>query len=403
MNRENLCELLHSFREQNIICYAYRETAFNILFAGNADGVLYFITDADGDAVLEALKKKNFKDISQVGENIDARLGPQNIKIRLVEGNKDKLLKVICQPLTINSLLFRDDGGVYDVFGGTKDIEKRRLRRTDAQIRDKNSFCTMCFELTLKKGFVPDEVVREEMKKMVTLPLTKKILFLHMIRGFLQMSHFNIDYVLNTFEYDGLFTNIGTISRQKKQEIKEVLCKSKSEDAMLFLCYIAGLKGEQLKTINNIDFKKESYDTICRFIKENKAFDMSEIQNRFSKQEIPVVQLFGKLTALLSGNNFTAVETASNLFKNIEIDCNWEKFYHEEAQKEVKPTREPTENEASDVSEECVDEEIDNMFGGEIEETYEDEESNDNDYEPRQSAYGLRNPTDNIFLKVRVK
>lgn len=33
MNRSKLCELLKSFRDEDIICYAYRETVFNILKA----------------------------------------------------------------------------------------------------------------------------------------------------------------------------------------------------------------------------------------------------------------------------------------------------------------------------------------------------------------------------------
>lgn len=402
MNKENLCLLLHSFRKQNIICYAYRETAFNILSTGSADGVIFFITDATANAMTAALKENNFKDVSQNGENIDAKLGPQNVKIRLVEGDKDKLLKVICQPLTINSLLFRDDGEVYDAFGGMEDIEKRRLRRTEAPIRDKNSFCTMCFELTLKKGFVPDEAVREEMKKMVTLPLAKKISFLHMIRGFTRTSRFNINYVLNAFEYDGLFTNIGTISRQKKDEIEDIFRKSEPKDILLFLCYIAGLKGEQIKSVNNLEFKKESYDMICRFIKENKTFDMTSMKNQFSKQELEAAMLIGKLTALLSGNNFEVIEAASNLFKDIETDENWKKYCHEEAPNEthdLKQNPEPVKNGVLDVSEPIETAEADGFFGGEIEEAYEDEEDDENGYTNKQSAYGLRSPADNIFLK----
>lgn len=40
MNRNKLCELLKSFREEDIICYAYRETVFNILSTGKCDGTL---------------------------------------------------------------------------------------------------------------------------------------------------------------------------------------------------------------------------------------------------------------------------------------------------------------------------------------------------------------------------
>ena len=65
MNKENLLALLRSFREQNIICYAYRETVFNVLSAGKIDGILHLITDAAPHTVSEALKANGFKDVTE--------------------------------------------------------------------------------------------------------------------------------------------------------------------------------------------------------------------------------------------------------------------------------------------------------------------------------------------------
>lgn len=45
MKKSKLCELLKSFRDEDIICYAYRETVFHILNMGKCDGTIYLKTD----------------------------------------------------------------------------------------------------------------------------------------------------------------------------------------------------------------------------------------------------------------------------------------------------------------------------------------------------------------------
>lgn len=112
MDRNKLCELLKSFREEDIICYAYRETVFHILSTGKCEGRLYLITDVPAAVMMNALAQRGFTDITRGGENLDARLGQQNVKIRVVEGDAEQLSKIICQPLTVFSLLLRDDGDV---------------------------------------------------------------------------------------------------------------------------------------------------------------------------------------------------------------------------------------------------------------------------------------------------
>lgn len=76
MNKDNLLALLRSFREQNIICYAYRETVFNALSTDKVDGTLHLITDAAAHTVSEALKANGFKDVTESrpdADNIDTR------------------------------------------------------------------------------------------------------------------------------------------------------------------------------------------------------------------------------------------------------------------------------------------------------------------------------------------
>ena len=146
MNREQLYKLLHGLENDGIICYAYRETVFSILSDGKCDGTVYLITDASADALSDALMKRDFKEITRIGDGIDAKLAQQNVRIRLI-GDMEKLSKTICQPLTVCSMMLRADGGVYDELGGMDDLNGKVLRKTAAPIRDKNYFCTLCFEI----------------------------------------------------------------------------------------------------------------------------------------------------------------------------------------------------------------------------------------------------------------
>ena len=100
MNREQLYKLLHGLENDGIICYAYRETVFSILSDGKCDGTVYLITDASADALSDALMKRDFKEITRIGDGIDAKLAQQNVRIRLI-GDMEKLSKTICQPLLL--------------------------------------------------------------------------------------------------------------------------------------------------------------------------------------------------------------------------------------------------------------------------------------------------------------
>ena len=134
MNREQLYKLLHGLENDGIICYAYREPVFSILSDGKCDGPVYLITDASADALSDALMKRDFKEITRIGDGIDAKLAQQNVRIRLI-GDMEKLSKTICQPLTVCSMMLRADGGVYDELGGMDDLYGKVLRKTAAPIR----------------------------------------------------------------------------------------------------------------------------------------------------------------------------------------------------------------------------------------------------------------------------
>lgn len=401
MNKSRICELLKFFREEDIICYAYRETVFNILSTGKCDGTLYLITDVSANVMIDALTQRGFTDITRGGENIDAKLGQQNVKVRVVDGDTDKLSKTISQPLTVCSMLLRDDGDIYDEFGGQKDIEEKILRKTGVPIKDKNAFCSFCFDLTLKRGYVPDAAVKDEMKKMVTLQLPKKIQLMMSVRNYLKSPHFNMEYILNTLSYDGLFTSAGAVSKAKRSDLDSLVRKADQANITLLLCYLVGIKGEQLKSITNFDMRKESYEKICRFIKDGETVDMLAIRNRFSDAEVNGLLFVAEFIALLAGNDFVVKEARSNLFRTFDKSDFWKKVLGAEMKSEpVKPKQEALDQTVENTEQDAVGEPED-MFGGVEEEGYEVEDSDEEwpGHVADNSGLNLRNSGENHYIK----
>ena len=259
MNKETLLELLSLLRQQGIICYTYRETAYHILSSGKVDSTLHLITDASANVVSNALKAGDFKNVTVNGENVDARWGKQSVRIKIISGGQEKLIKTITQPLTINSLLLRADGQVYDLYSALEDIHNRILRRTEAPIQDKGAFCTMCFEMTLKKGFTADKSVVSEMKKMVTLPLPQKVQLLQTVKNLIKSANYSISNLLNAFAYDGLFTNVGEISRDRRQQLDSVFRKAEPDSLMMLLCFMAGFWTDNIKPVVGLNFSKDMW------------------------------------------------------------------------------------------------------------------------------------------------
>lgn len=401
MNKSRICELLKFFREKDIICYAYRDTVFSILATGKCDGTLYLLTDVSANVIIDAMTERGFTDITRGGEIIDAKCGQQNVKLRIVEGDTEKLSKTISQPLTVCSLLLRDDGYVYDEFGGQRDIKDKILRKTGIPIRDKNAFCSLCFELTLKRGYVPDVAVKDEMKKMVTLPLTKKIQLMMSVRGYLKNPNFNTEYILNALSYDGLFTSAGTVSKSKKTALDELLHKAEQANITLLLCYLVGIKGEQLKSITNFEMRKESYEKICRFIKDGETVDMLAIRNRFSDSEVSGLLFVSEFMALLAGNEFVVKEARSNLFRTFDKSDFWKKILDSEPETKTTQTVKSEPEQTAKTTDQELSEEPEEMFGGVEEEGYEVEDSDDtwNGHTADTSGLNLRNSGENHYIK----
>lgn len=370
MNRNKLCELLKSFRKDDIICYAYRETVFHILSSGKCDGILYLISDVSANVMIDALTQRGFSEIKRGGENIDAKFAGQNVKVCVVDSDEDKFRKATSQPLTICSLLLRDDGYIYDECNGQADIKNKILRKTKTLVNDKNAFCTFCFELTLKRGYMPDATVMNEMKRMLTFPEQKKNQLMMSIREYIRSQQFNIDYFLNTLSYTGLFTAVGTISKEKKGKLYSLLRKANSMNIVLLLCYLVGIRGDKLKTVTNFDMQRDSYEKICRFVKSGETVDMMTIRNDFSDTEVSGLLFVAEFMALLSGEDFVVKEARSILFRTFDKSEFWKKILFEDEKREpiTKAQNQPTEPVEKDMTTEPAD-----VFGGFEDDEYEED------------------------------
>lgn len=397
MNREQLYKLLHGLENDGIICYAYRETVFSILSDGKCDGTVYLITDASADALSDALMKRDFKEITRIGDGIDAKLAQQNVRIRLI-GDMEKLSKTICQPLTVCSMMLRADGGVYDELGGMDDLNGKVLRKTAAPIRDKNYFCTLCFELALKRGFSPDAGVRDEMKRVVTLPLSKKIQLLLMVRAVLKSRQFQIEYVLNAFAFDGLFPNVGDVSRCKKDELDAHLRNAEADKITLLLCFLAGIRGEQLKSIPNFGYEKEFYENLCRSIKENKTANEADTAKLFTGKNADAGKFVAECCALLSGQGFGAGSPANDLFRKLNASELW-KFEEEISELPSPDTECDCGDDGHTETERSAAESMEELLGGIEDDGYEAEYTEEEVSVVEHSRFGLRNPANNHYIR----
>ena len=397
MNREQLYQLLHGLENDGIICYAYRETVFSILSDGKCDGTVYLITDASADALSDALMKRDFKEITRIGDGIDAKLAQQNVRIRLI-GDMEKLSKTICQPLTVCSMMLRADGGVYDELGGMDDLNGKVLRKTAAPIRDKNYFCTLCFELALKRGFSPDAGVRDEMKRVVTLPLSKKIQLLLMVRAVLKSRQFQIEYVLNAFAFDGLFPNVGDVSRCKKDELDAHLRNAEADKITLLLCFLAGIRGEQLKSIPNFGYEKEFYENLCRSIKENKTANEADTAKLFTGKNADAGKFVAECCALLSGQDFGAGSPANDLFRKLNASELW-KFEEEISELPSPDTECDCGDDGHTETERSAAESMEELLGGIEDDGYEAEYTEEEVSVVEHSRFGLRNPANNHYIR----
>lgn len=397
MNREQLYKLLHGLENDGIICYAYRETVFSILSDGKCDGTVYLITDASADALSDALMKRDFKEITRIGDGIDAKLAQQNVRIRLI-GDMEKLSKTICQPLTVCSMMLRADGGVYDELGGMDDLNGKVLRKTAAPIRDKNYFCTLCFELALKRGFSPDAGVRDEMKRVVTLPLSKKIQLLLMVRAVLKSRQFQIEYVLNAFAFDGLFPNVGDVSRCKKDELDAHLRNAEADKITLLLCFLAGIRGEQLKSIPNFGCEKEFYENLCRSIKENKTANEADTAKLFTGKNADAGKFVAECCALLSGQDFGAGSPANDLFRKLNASELW-KFEEEISELPSPDTECDCGDDGHTETERSAAESMEELLGGIEDDGYEAEYTEEEVSVVEHSRFGLRNPANNHYIR----
>ena len=189
MNKDKILAALENLKRNDVICYIYRESVFEILSYGRVDSTLYLLSDSPVDTLKEKLVKCEFTDVAD-GESgyISARLSSQ--KIELLCGDDltaDRLMDTIRHDLSIHSMMMRGKGDIYDVFGGLDDFQKKQLRLTREDITDKNAFAKTCFELILRSGFSADAKLTELLNKSLReQPMGRRVALMMTFRNYIK-------------------------------------------------------------------------------------------------------------------------------------------------------------------------------------------------------------------------
>ena len=200
--------------------------------------------------------------------------------------------------------------------------------------------------------------------------------------------------------YDGLFSNAGTLSIEKKNEIKALIRKADQASILLLLCYLAAFKGEHLKSIPNVEIKKESYEKICAFIKTTDTVDLSAVRKSFPDAEVTVILFVMEFLALIAGKEFVVTEERSRLFRTVDKSAFWKKNETPTQKENAQSVKENKSEPPSKKQEQTVETEPEDMFGGIEEEGYEVEDDGSWAGDIGEAAaLNLRNQSQNHYLK----
>ena len=220
MTNKELYALMDGLKKQGIVCYAYRETAFEMLSYGASGSTVNLLTDCEMNRLKDALKKCGFGDPTVTGQMVHTEYAGQKVDIRvIVSMTKEDLIKFVRQPLSIHSLLLRSNGNILDFHEGLRDLKEKMLRMTGAPVRDKKGFCQNCINLTLLSGFTAYENVKDEMKKAITFPPDTKLLLVADVKKVILDSSFDIRSVIHVLEYSGLFSALSLVSFAKEKKL----------------------------------------------------------------------------------------------------------------------------------------------------------------------------------------
>lgn len=408
MNKDKILAALENLKRNNVICYIYRESVFEILSYGRVDSTLYLLSDSPVDTLKEKLVKCEFTDVAD-GESgyISARLSSQ--KIELLCGDDltaDRLMDTIRHDLSIHSMMMRGKGDIYDVFGGLDDFQKKQLRLTREDITDKNAFAKTCFELILRSGFSADAKLTELLNKSLReQPMGRRVALMMTFRNYIKSDNRDIQNILNALSLRGMFPKAPKLSDRMSKGLEEKLKLMRLMQYSALTCYLCGIKGEQLNNIQNVGFAREFYDCFLKHIDDDlsdrKQYEAAK--KNCTKECFETLLAVKEVLSMLSGESFSVKpKAAGNLFKELENSDGWrkegEKPKAPPAQKSIEtpPSRQPAEESPEEPAADVLLE-----FEGQTEENYIEDDEAELTSEPPIGDIPVRRPGENFYLQQK--
>lgn len=401
MNKDKILAALENLKGNDIICYIYRESVFDLLSSGRVDGTLHLVSDSSVDTLKGALVKCGFTDVINGKPGyISTRLSSQQIELLCGDDlSTDELTDIIRRDLSIYSMMMRGKGDIYDVFGGLDDFHKKQLRLTREEITDRNALAKTCFELILKSGFSADAKLTELLNKSLReQPMGKRVSLIMMFRNYIKSENGDIRYILNALSLRGMFPKAPKANDSMAKELEEKLKAMRPMQIAALTCYLCGIKGEQLKNIPSTGFAREFYDCFLKHIDDDlsdrKQFEAAK--NNCTKECFETMLAVKEVLSMLAGESFSVKEKAAgNLFKELENSDGWRK---EDKKPKAPPVQKPVE-----VPPEEPDADIQLEFEGQTEENYiEDDEDPESTPEPLTGGdIPVRRPGENFYLQQK--
>lgn len=397
MTSKELYALMDGLKKQGIVCYAYRETAFEMLSYGASGGTVNLLTDCEMNRLKDALKKCGFGDSTVTGQMVHTEYAGQKVDIRvIVSMTREDLIKFVRHPLSIHSLLLRSNGNVLDFHEGLRDLKEKMLRMTGAPVRDKKGFCQNCINLTLLSGFTAYDNVKDEMKKAITFPPDTKLLLVADVKKAILGGSFDIRSLLHVVEYGGLFSALSQVSFAKEKKLDAFFRRLNALQLEMLLHYLIGIKKDQLKEQG---ISREEYEYVCNSAKS----DLSDskryqtVKNKCRAEVLEVLLAINEFNSLIAGEEFSLPGSpVSDLFRDLDESDLWKSVGEEASPLPAVETE--------GISDEAAEEELSDVpgdfegFGGITEDGYEVVDADDEDELP-YIHLPVRDPGANFYVK----
>ncbi len=403
MLKNALLTQLSEFRKQGLLCYLYRETAFEAASYGKVDNKAYLITDSVMDSVKDALIKCGIKDSTVKGGN-HIQFRTDGILMDVFCGGElteEQLNETVRMDLTVHSMLMKDTGDVYDSYGGMDDCRNRIIRCTGEKVKNGEQLAFSAMVLLLKQGYTVDKRYLTPLNNCVkSLPLPRKTTLNNIFRNYLKSENLDGKTLLGIVGMYGFCPNAGRVSYGKAEALAGKIKEMKPLHRSALSLYLCGVKPEELKNFANPGFAREFYECLLKFIGADLSDKgkLSETKRNCTPECFETLIALQEALALIQGRDYTTPKlTVGGVFREMDKSDKW-------VSSEIKaynPVAEATRALQTAVTE---DEDVDDgtpmdmgVFGGKEEEGY--VEYGEEDSPPSsQDNSPFRRPSDNFYV-----